>query len=157
MSNVKMKFVSFEPCGEDFAGFLPMEHLFSTDLDPERVLQEASKTYKHSIALMRSAVAEIKVLRENRTPLPARRIWGLGDLIFKLVWDLRKLSLQLDDLYCHLARDLDVKRKWLEKVIILRRYVPEERLIPQSLSWGRLEKGTRKKAERLRDGIPLDK
>jgi len=68
---------------------------------------------------------------------------------------LAELSLEIDDVYKHLVRDLGAKRKWLEKAIIFRRYLPTQDLIPQSLNWGRCEKGTRRVAERLRDGLPL--
>ena len=104
---------------------------------------------------MRSVVREIEAYRRSHTPTPARKIWELGDAIFKLNEELERVSLQIDGLYEHLVRDLTVKRKWLEKVIIFRRHLPDDNLIPESLNWGRCEKGTRKVAERLRVGQPL--
>jgi len=65
---------------------------------------------------------------------------------------LEILGLQLDSMYKHLTRDLGVKKKWLEKVIILRRYIENEEIIPQSLNWGRCEKGTRKVAKKISEG-----
>ena len=35
-------------------------------------------------------------------------------------------------------------------------YLSDVELIPKSLYWGRLEKGTRKKAERLKLNLPLE-
>jgi hypothetical protein len=104
---------------------------------------------------MRIFIKEIQALRNNRKLLPAFKIWQLGNAIFELQHNLNKLFLQLDGLYDHLVRDLGVKRKWLEKVIIFRRYLPDENAIPQSLNWGRCEKGTRLVAEKLRKGLPL--
>ncbi|NWF78348.1 MAG: hypothetical protein HXY36_07170 [Chloroflexi bacterium] len=150
MTRDKLAFVSFEPSNEVFKAFLPMEEVLSADDDPELTLKEAAKVYEHSIVRMRSLVKEIQDFRDNRKLLPARKVWQLGDAIFELQYDLSKLSLQLDGLYDHLVRDLGVKRKWLEKVIIFRRYLPDENAIPHSLNWGRCEKGTRRAAQKLR-------
>lgn len=151
----KLAFVSFEPRDGQFVAFLSMEELISGERDPESVLQEATKLYGRSITKMRFLIAEIQGFRDNHKLLPARKIWQLGDAIFKLREGLQSLSLQLDGLYDHLVRDLGIKRKWLEKVVIFRRYLPEEDAIPESLNWGRCEKGTRRVAERLRKELPL--
>lgn len=154
----KLAFVSFQPKEGGFMAFVSMEGLILMERDPALVLREAAKVYEHSIIVaMRPLIAEIHSLRRNRIPTPARKMWRLGNAIFELVGQLEQLSLQLDGFYDHLTRDLGVKRKWLEKVIILRRYLPEEELIPESLNWGRCEKGTRKVAEGLRAGRLMDK
>lgn len=150
MTGEKLAFVSFEPSNRQFRAFLPMEELILSDNDPEPTLRKAAEVYEHSIAKMRNLVKEIQNFRDNRKLLPARKVWQLGDAIFELQHNLSKLSLQLDSLYDHLVRDLGMKRKWLEKVIIFRRYLPDENAIPQSLNWGRCEKGTRRAAEKLR-------
>lgn len=150
MTKDRLAFVSFEPSDELFRAFLPMEELISGDDDPELRLKKAVQVYQRSIVKMRNLIQEIQNLRDNHKLLPARKVWHLGDAIFELQHELSKLSLQLDGLYDHLIRDLGVKRKWLEKVIIFRRYLPDENAIPQSLNWGRCEKGTRKAAEKLR-------
>jgi hypothetical protein len=150
----KLGFVAFEPKNGQFVALLAMEGLLSSQRDPELLLQEAAKVYERSTMRMTSLVAEIQACRAQRKLVPARKIWRLGDAIFELKSDLEELSLQIDGLYDHLVRDLGAKRKWLEKVIIFRRYLPDEALIPESLNWGRCEKGTRKAAERLRNGLP---
>jgi hypothetical protein len=150
----RLAFVSFEPSNEMFRAFLPMEELVSGDDDPELKLKKAVKVYERSIGKMRNLVKEIQSFRSNRKLLPARKVWQLGDAIFELQHDLNELSLQLDGLYDHLVRDLGVKRKWLEKVIIFRRYLPDENAVPPSLNWGRCEKGTRQAAEKLRKNYP---
>jgi hypothetical protein len=151
----KLAFISFEPNDERFRAFLSMEELISSNKDPELTLKKAVKIYENSIIKMRTFIKEIHNIRDNRKLLPARKVWQLGDAIFELQGKLNKLSLQLDGLYDHLVRDLGVKRKWLEKVITFRRYLPDEKVIPQSLNWGRFEKGTRRVAEKLRRGLPL--
>lgn len=145
--------VVFEGRDGHCKGFLPMEVLLSTQKDPELLATDAAKLYELMLERMRSLVTEMAGLRAKRQLVPARTIWKLGDCIFELKNRLATLSLQLDDTYGHLSRDLIVKRKWLEKVIIFRRYVPSEELIPTSLNWGRCEKGTRRVAENLRDGV----
>jgi hypothetical protein len=142
MTSDKLAFVAFESRDGQFVALLSIEGLFSGDGDPEAVLRKAAEVY------------EIQTSRADRKLVPARKIWDLGDAIFELKSELEKLSLQIDRLYDHLVRDLGARRKWLEKVIIFRRYLPDEALIPESLNWGRCEKGTRKAAERLRNGLP---
>jgi len=151
----KLTFISFEPNNERFRAFLSMEEFISSDKDPELTIRKAIKIYENSMTKMRTFIKEIQNFRDNRKLLPARKVWQLGDAIFELQGNLNKLSLQLDGLYNHLVRDLGVKRKWLEKVIIFRRYLPNEKAIPQLLNWGRCEKGTRRAAEKLRKGLPL--
>jgi hypothetical protein len=153
MSNKDLVFVSFKPDKGRFIAFFPMEQLLSSERDLEPMLKEAAHAYEYSLVRMRSAVKEIDSFRNKRQLLPARSIWRLGNLIFELVEGLQRLSLQIDGIYEHLVRDLGVKRKWLEKVIIFRRYIPDEDIIPQTLNWGRFEKGTRRKAEKLRIGV----
>lgn len=154
MTSNDLAFVAFEPRDGGFGAFVSVEGLLSNVADPESLLGRASQLYERCVAIMRAQVAEIERLRSARKLTPARTIWRLGNDIFELVEGLREISLQLDDVYGHLNRDLGVKRKWLEKVIIFRRYLPSESLIPDGLPWGRCEKGTRRAAIRLRNGLP---
>ena len=148
--------IFFEPKDDGFKAFMSVEGLLSGNSDPALVLVEAADIYAMFVSRMRSVVKEIQQARAARILVPARTIWSLGDLIFELSEKLGSKSLQLDDLYLHLGRDLGVKRKWLEKVIIFRRYLPAAEAIPESLNWGRCEKGTRRVAEGLAQGIPLE-
>jgi len=152
MSQKKLYFVSFEMKDTQFKASLAMETFVTTGVDQEVLLQSSANVYEKSIRSMCLIVDEIRAIRENRQLTPARKIWELGDEIFRLTKELAALSLQVDGLYSHLVRDLGVKRKWLEKVVIFRRYLPDKVLIPESLNWGQCEKGTRKAAERLLSG-----
>jgi hypothetical protein len=156
VTSKKLAFITVEPSNGHFEAFLSVEGLLSIEGDPELVLQDAAKLYERAITTMRSLIAEMHDCRIHRKPILARMMWKLGDTIFKLRDELKTLSLELDDTYGHLVRDLNVKRKWLEKVIIFRRYIPDEDLIPESLNWGRCEKGTRRVAERLRENLSPD-
>ena len=156
MKERKLGFVSFEPLNDKFRGYLSMEVALGSDEEPEILLQKATKIYENALKKMASIVSEINKSRANRTSVSARKIWQLGNVIFKLRDELEKVGLEIDGLYDHLPRDLEVKRKWLEKVIILRRYLPDIKLIPELLSWGRCYESTRRKAERLRSGLPIE-
>ena len=146
-------FVSFEPDNGGFRAFLSVGAALDSESDPEDLARQAAAVYARLLGKMRSAVEEIDALRRTRTPVSARRVWQLGDLVFRLTRGLAELDLELDGVYEHLSRDLNVKRKWLEKVIILRRYIEDVSLIPESLNWGRVEKGTARAARRISEGL----
>ncbi|MFZ2148996.1 MAG: hypothetical protein WAV28_17435 [Sedimentisphaerales bacterium] len=153
MSKEKLAFVSFEPQGDGFQAFMSIEDFAQTTLDLEPQLKKASSLYDKYILRMRCTISEIRSIRKSGCLTPARKVWKIGDTIFGLTQQLAKLSFQIDGLYEHLVRDLDVKRKWLEKVVILRRYIPTKETIPESSNWGQFEKGTRKAAIRLTENV----
>lgn len=153
MKTQQLAFVAIEPTASGFRGSLAVDGLLSLPGDPEAVLRSAAAQYEHSVLTMRSLIAEMRERRAAGQPIPARLMWQMGNAIFDLKDQLARFSLQLDDTYAHLVRDLGVKRKWLEKAIIFRRYLLREELIPATLNWGRCEKGTRRAAERLRNGL----
>jgi len=153
MNNSEPLLVSFKSNGNSYTAYIPLNQFLETDKDVESILKQLAKIYQNYIVLMRENLAEIENFRSTRKPLPARLVWKLGGLIFKLTESLETEGFQIDGIYEHLVRDLQVKRKWLEKVIILRRYVPKQNMIPETLNWGRFEKGTRKKAEGMSKGI----
>jgi hypothetical protein len=150
----KLSFISFELHDGHFVAFLEMEAVINSEKDPELILRQAEKLYERSVAKMQTLIEEIQATKAKHRSISALKIWELGNAVFKLKDDLEKLSLQLDNVYAHLSRDLGVKRKWLEKVVIFRRYLPSKEFVPKSLNWGRCEKGTRRVAERLRKGLP---
>ena len=146
-------FVSFTKAKAGYSGLLSVNGLFQGNENVEEKLKEASATYGNAISEMTKVKDKINSYKTSRKPIPARLIWNLGNAIFGLVDDLSRLSFQIDGIYGHLERDLDSNRKWLEKVIIVRRYVPAEDMIPRSLNWGKLEKGTKRKVLQIQKGI----
>lgn len=153
MNNSGLTPVHFQPKDGTFVAMVPMDALLSGDFDLDNTLTEASRRYVTLVTDMRSKLNDIKRLRSAHIPVPARSIWALGDAIFKLNQAMSELTLQIDSLYSHLSRDLSVKRKWLEKVVIFRRYLAQQKTVPPGLNWGRCEKGTRRVAENLSRGI----
>jgi len=152
MTKRSLYFVSFEPI-KKYRCYLSMDAVIDSNKDLEPLLSEAPKIYENAITRMNFLIFDIKAARSKHKPVVARKIWDVGDAIFTLRDELEELGLELDGIYDHLTRDLRVKRKWLEKVIILRRYLPEKELIPESLNWGRCEKGTRRVAEQIKAGL----
>ena len=145
----ELAFVRVEPGPEGSKASLSMEALVSLPKDPEILLRTAVDVYMRHLEALRQMLSAMRSLRERRQLLPARNMWRFGDAVFRLRDALARESLQLDGLYAHLTRDLGVKRKWLEKAVIFRRYVPRQSLIPLALNWGQCEKGTRRIAEQL--------
>ena len=148
--------ITFEPSNDYFTGFVEIESISSLGKNPERIIDKGSKIYGSSLKKMRTLLANVKSVKKGKRRLVlAKDIWLLGDAIFELKSKLANESLELNDLYSHLVRDLQVKRKWLEKVIIFRRYVSKMTLIPKSVNWGRFEKGTKRVSEMLGKRLTL--
>lgn len=133
-------------------GFIAYICLDSIDAIPENaeaILLAAAKEYTKSITALRKAMDKIANCRNSHQITPARLVWDVGNQVFRLVENLRKLSLEIDGLYDHLQRDVGPKRKWIEKAIILRRFIANRRQIPATLNWGYFEKGTKRKAQQF--------
>ena len=152
MNQHRLAFVSLRATGGGFAAVISMDSALSGDKDLQSLLRRAAAVYEQSVKGMRCLIEKIDEDRRSRRRVTARTIWEVGDLIFKLTSRLAKVSLQLDSVYSHLMRDLGVKRMWLEKVIIFRRYVPRKTLIPKDLRWGRCSRTPRKAANLLLNG-----
>lgn len=145
-----LQFVSFNPSNGSFNGFLSIGVAFEVEDDPQILIKKAVGVYEKYIRKMRLMVEDLNEARLKHIPVPASKIWVFGNNIFMLKNELEYLGLQVDGLYEHLSRDLSVKRKWLEKVVILRRYIPSKNIIPRASKWGAFEKGTAKKARALK-------
>lgn len=142
-------FVSFKRERGKVIAYVPVDHLLSGGNDVEIAIKKASDSYERFFIKAQKELTEINKYRIEHVLLPARLIWRLGNVIFELVESLKNNKLQIDGLYEHMERDFSVNRKWLVKVVILRRYIPNENCIPETFNWGYFEKGTRRKAEEL--------
>lgn len=142
-------FVAFEPGRDGFRASVPMEQLDALGKHPEIALKEASNIYQNSVSRMRLMLAEMDVLKTNRSPIPARKVWELGDAVVALADDLGQKSMELDSLYDHLVRDLGMNEKRLGTMITFRRHLPKQEFIPESLGWSQCEKSARKVAKSL--------
>lgn len=156
MTQTNTTFVSFEPKDGKFIAFMAMEMAIDLNTTAAEILNKASIIYSKSISTLQNQLKEINAARAAHKTIEALKIWSIGDLIFELKDSLEKLSLEVDGLYEHLVRDLGVKRKWLEKVVIFRRYISNSKRIPQSLTWGQCTNGTRKVAQKIENGLSAD-
>ncbi len=142
-------FVSFRPANGGFASSLVVGDYGSITDKTELTLSKSEQIYQWHIEELKSALSEIQDYRNSRKLIPARKVWQVGHLVHQLKDRMQDIGLEIDSLYDHLIRDLKVNRKWLEKAIILRRYIPRIEIIPRPLNWGQLEKGTRRKSIEL--------
>jgi hypothetical protein len=117
--------------------------------NPENICILAESIYSEGISSISRLLKKRQNYVANNLTIPARLIWEIGDNIFGLVNQLATNNITLDNVYEHLVRDLNVKRKWLEKVVIFRRYIPTKTSIPINTSWGYFEKSTKQKAINL--------
>lgn len=145
-------FVSFEPSGEQFQGWLHLTEAAQLPANAEVLLRTASQSYAKHLKNMRKLLSEVQERKHRKTTIPATLVWRLGEELFALVRNLNGMSLQISGLYDHLGRDLGVSRKWLEKVVIFRRYIPAVKHIPRKLTWGQCQDGTRRAALGIMSG-----
>lgn len=148
-------FISFQKKDDNYEGYISLDAAMDEKIDLKQIVLKATKIYSKSIFKMQSLNSELVKLKKKK-PIPAYKIWLLGDEIFRLKHNLEKISVQLDNLYDHLTRDLSVKRKWLEKIIIFRRYIVDIKKIQKTLNWGLFEHSTSRKAKRLNLGQPIE-
>ena len=147
--------VAFEPGDAGFISSIPVEHLGYLGDSPEVRLLEACEIYARSIGAMRQLLADLEILKGKRIPIPARKMWELGDTALALVAELEQSSMEPDSLYEHLVRDLGINGKRLGTIVTFRRHLPELTLIPESLGWSQCEKHARKVAEELKAAQPV--
>ena len=79
-------FVTFEPVEGGFRGSVPMEQLDALGNHPELVLKEASRIYQDSVSRMQLLLAEMDGFKGRRSPIPASKVWEVGDAIISLNW-----------------------------------------------------------------------
>ena len=142
-------FVAFEPNNNKFNGLLAMDGMLTLSVEHESLIENAAHIYTTYIHNMRVILDRVTSIKAKRQVIPASLMWELGDLILNLVDEMGMISLQIDGLYDHLTRDLNVRRMWLEKVIIFRRHLSDISIIPADLNWGKCRDAPRKVADML--------
>lgn len=146
--------ISFQPDDQGFVAHIPLGDL-SLIKNPEKSLKKASFDYAKAIQSMQGQLKELNEMKKNRKIIPARKIWKLGDSIFSLVDKMEQMLFCINGLYDHLTRELEVKKMWLEKVIIFRRYIADQKSIPKSLAWGKCSSSPRKATNLILSGKKL--
>lgn len=137
MTGERLVFVSFEPRADGFEAFAVFGDTPPDMGNLEQALRDAAVVYSKTVAAVRVSLESISATRARREHVPARVVWRVGDAVFELQRTLEGRSMQINGLYEHMKRDTGMKRQWLEKAVIFRRYLPDPSLIPRSLNWGR--------------------
>lgn len=147
--------VVLEPRGEGFVASIPLAQLELLGDRPDERLQVACDAYGRTVAAIREVLADIEQLKSRRTPIPARKMWELGDAVVNLGAELEENSMEMEGLNDHLVRDLGINAKRMGTIVTFRRHLPEQEMIPESLGWSQCEKQARKVAEELRAAWPI--
>ena len=142
--------VALEPRDDGFVASIPIAALDRLGDRPEVSLNNACDSYSRAVGSMRDVLAEIDQLKSRRIPIPARKMWELGDAVVTLGSELEEESLEIDGLNEHLVRDLGINAKRMGTIVTFRRHLPDQDLIPESLGWSQCEKQARKVAEELK-------
>ena len=146
--------VALEPRGEGFVASIPLAQLELLGDRPDERLQVACDAYGRTVAIIREVLADIEQLKSRRTPIPARKMWELGDAVVNLSTELEENSMEMEGLNDHLVRDLGINAKRVGTIVTFRRHLPEQEMIPESLGWSQCEKQARKVAEELKAAWP---
>lgn len=142
--------IALEPRDEGFVSSVPISQLARLGDKPEVSLRVACDAYGRAIGAMREVLGDIDQLKSKRIPIPARKMWELGDAVVTLGVELEDCSMELDSINEHLVRDLGINAKRMGTIVTFRRHLPEKELIPESLGWSQCEKQARKVAEKLK-------
>lgn len=142
--------IALEPRDEGFVSSVPISQLARLGDKPEVSLNVACDAYGRAIGAMREVLGDIDQLKSKRIPIPARKMWELGDAVVTLGVELEDCSMELDSINEHLVRDLGINAKRMGTIVTFRRHLPEKELIPESLGWSQCEKQARKVAEKLK-------
>lgn len=142
--------IAVEPRDEGFVASVPISQLCRLGDQPDASLNTACDAYATAITAMQEVLADIDQLKRKRTPIPARKMWELGDAVVTLGARLEEGYMEVDGLNDHLVRDLGINGKRMGTIVTFRRHLPEKELIPESLGWSQCEKQARKVAEELK-------
>ena len=142
--------VALEPRGEAFVASIPLAQLERLGNRPDEQLQVACDAYGRTVGIMREVLADIEQLKSSRTPIPARKMWELGDAVVNLGAELEENDMEMDGLNDHLVRDLGINAKRMGTIVTFRRHLPDQEMIPETLGWSQCEKKARHVAQELR-------
>ena len=142
--------VALEPRGEGFVASIPLTQLELLGDRPDERLQTACDVYGRTVALIRDVLEDIELLKSRRTPIPARKMWELGDAVVNLSASMDENSMEMDGLNDHLVRDLGINAKRMGTIVTFRRHLPDQDMIPETLGWSQCEKQARKVAQELK-------
>lgn len=144
--------IIFYPKLNSFQASITITDMNSIPVDINHLLKDVANIYSNFILKMRSILELNKKRRKENKIILASSMWRLGDLIIKLVNELKGLNFETENLYGHLIRDLNVKTTTIKQSIIFRRYMPKREFIPEDLKWSDVRNHPRRYALKLING-----
>lgn len=150
--------VEFKKVGGAYRGSVQLRDLSKLRGDPADTLRAAADSYRESLMEIKQWRQEARALRENKTPLPARKAWQLGDILHRLHAQLMLRGCKLQSVYGHLHRHAGLHPKRAAEFATLRRYIDAVEMIPRGTTWrsiaGRVKLNAVAIASRAGDGGP---
>jgi len=152
MTDKKKIGIIFYPKSNSFQASISITDVNNISVDINNLLKDANSIYCNVILKMRSILELNKKRRKENKIIQASSMWGFGDLIIKLVDELKVINFEIENLYGHLIRDLNVKTTTIKQSIIFRRYIPSREYVPEDLKWSDVRDHPRRYALKLIDG-----
>ena len=122
-----------------YRGSVPISDLALLNNDPAETMRAVTDIYRRALSEIRQWQLEAKSIRRSKMPLPARKAWELGDIVYRLEIDLAQHSCKLENTYDHLTRHAKTPG-WLGSFVTFRRYVDDKEAIPENLKWNSVAK-----------------
>ena len=142
--------VALEPRGGGYVASVSFGQLGRLGDDPDAALKVACDAYGRAVSTIRGVLADIEQLKQDRTPIPARKMWEMGDAVVNLGAEMEENSMEVASLNDHLVRDLALNVKRLGTIVTFRRHLPDQDYVPEGLGWSQCEKKARQVAQELR-------
>lgn len=138
--------VEFKKIGGAYRGSVRLRDLPKLRGDPAETLRAASGIYRESLAEIKRWQKEAQALKENKSPLPARKAWQLGDILHRLQTELMTHGCKLQPVYGHLQRHAGLHPKRAAEFAALRRHLDDDEMIPRGMTWNSIVKSVKPNA-----------
>ena len=138
-----------------YRGSVPVSELALLPDDPAETMRAVTVIYQCALEEIRQWQQETQSLRGSKTPLPARKAWQLGDVVYRLEVNLEQHSCRIVGLYDHLAQHAGTPG-WLGSFHTFRRYVNDPESIPDNLKWNSIAKRAKTAGQAITAGIPVE-
>lgn len=132
--------VEFKRVGGAYRGSVQLRDLSKLRGDPADTLRAAAGIYRESLAEIKRWQKDAQALKENKTPLPARDAWRLGDIVHRLHARLALHGCKLQSSYDHLQRHAGLHPKRAAEFAAFRRHLDDATMIPRGMTWNSIVK-----------------
>lgn len=144
--------VEFRKQGNSFRGSVPITDLALIPNDPAETMNTVTKIYQNALTEIKYWHEDADALRKSKTPMPARKVWELGDILDRLNAGLAEQGCRIENLYDHLERHAGIPSKRASSFVTLRRYVDDAEMIPENLQWNKILKTVKSSSQAIGSG-----